>query len=347
MVDRTGNGQVDSKDAAPRLGTPSVARRRGRRLVLGIGSMLAVLAVWQLLTSYVAYTDDAYVYSDLVVVAPQVTGVIASLNVVDNQPIRRGELLGVIDKVPFRLALDERKAAVQEANADRDRGRDELAIARDAFSAKAAVFKYATEQQQRLAMLSGDAVSREQLDQANELLQRATTEQAAAGIAIDRASQSLAKLGAAAVGAQAALALAEWQLEQTDIRAPVDGTINNLKLSVGDTATSGKALIGIVDDAGWRIIANYKESYIRHMRAGGTAWVWLDTHPWRFYRARIQGIARGISRGGEPDEILPYVAPATDWIRLSRRFPVTLTLVDPPPDLILYMGADARVLVFQ
>ncbi|MGM4876409.1 hypothetical protein AB7645_34860 [Bradyrhizobium sp. 956_D2_N1_5] len=46
-----------------------------------------------------------------------------------------------------------------------------------------------------------------------------------------------------------------------------------------------------------------------------------------------------------PNRLLNYVAPTTDWIRLKRRFPVTLTLVDPPPDLRLYMGADARVVV--
>jgi len=43
---------------------------------------------------------------------------------------------------------------------------------------------------------------------------------------------------------------------------------------------------------------------------------------------------------------LPYVAPTTDWIRLQRRFPVTLILVDPPTDLKLYMGADARTVLF-
>jgi multidrug efflux system membrane fusion protein len=116
---------------------------------------------------------------------------------------------------------------------------------------------------------------------------------------------------------------------------------------VGDTAQSGTALIGIVDGAAWRIVANYKQSYIRRMHPGDTAWVWLDTHPWRFYRARIQGIARGISREPAADKLLPYVAPTTDWIRLTRRFPVTLTLVDPPTDLTLYMGADARTLIFR
>jgi membrane fusion protein, multidrug efflux system len=73
--------------------------------------------------------------------------------------------------------------------------------------------------------------------------------------------------------------------------------------------------------------------------------VWLDSQPWRLHRAKIAGIARGISRDPAPERLLAYVPPTTDWIRLQRRFPVTLTLVDPPPDLKLYMGADARVLI--
>ncbi len=94
------------------------------------------------------------------------------------------------------------------------------------------------------------------------------------------------------------------------MRAPVDGTVNNLSVSVGDTASAGKALVGIVDAAGWRIVANYKENYIRNLRPGNAAWVQLDTHPWRLYRARIEGVSRGISRGGpEQDGLLPYVAP--------------------------------------
>ena len=78
---------------------------------------------------------------------------------------------------------------------------------------------------------------------------------------------------------------------------------------------------------------------------GRTAWVWLDSEPWHLHRARIDGIARGISRDADAAKLLPYVAPTTDWIWLQRRFPVTITLVDPPPDLKLYMGADARTVI--
>jgi multidrug efflux system membrane fusion protein len=44
-------------------------------------------------------------------------------------------------------------------------------------------------------------------------------------------------------------------------------------------------------------------------------------------------------------KLLPYVEPTTDWIRLERRFPVTLVLEDPDPGVVLHMGADARTLI--
>ena len=74
----------------------------------------------------------------------------------------------------------------------------------------------------------------------------------------------------------------------------------------------------------------------------GCGWT---SEPWHLHRAKVTGIARGISREPAPGLLLPYVAPTTDWIRLQRRFPVTLTLTDPPEELKLYMGADARVLI--
>jgi membrane fusion protein, multidrug efflux system len=82
------------------------------------------------------------------------------------------------------------------------------------------------------------------------------------------------------------------------------------------------------------------------MKVGQNAWVWLDTYPWQVHRATVQGIARGVSRDQGDRKLLPYVSPTTDWIRLQRRFPVTLVLQEQSPEIILHMGADARTLLF-
>ncbi len=184
------------------------------------------------------------------------------------------------------------------------------------------------------------------MDDADEVLRRARADVEGAQAGVKRMRRLLAMHDAAIAEAQAELAIAQWRLGRTQLYAPVDGTINNLTLRVGDTAQQDEPLIGIVDANAFRIVANYKQSYIRGFRISGTAWVWLDTDPWHVYRARIQGTARGISRTREKGGLQPYVAPTTEWIRLQRRFPVTVTLVDRPPDNTLFMGADARAVIF-
>jgi membrane fusion protein, multidrug efflux system len=124
----------------------------------------------------------------------------------------------------------------------------------------------------------------------------------------------------------------------------VSGFVTNLSLRPGDYATIGVPIIGLVDDTQWRVVANFKEYVASRLQPGMRAWIWLDAHPWRLFPARVSGVGRGISRDPDAGKLLPYVAPTTDWIRLSRRMQVTLTF-DPAPDVPLFMGADARVLL--
>ena len=166
-------------------------------------------------------------------------------------------------------------------------------------------------------------------------------------VAIQKAQTDIGAHQASIKLAQAEMASAQWNLDRTDVISPTDGTITNLTLRVGDTGTINIPMIGIVDANAWRIMANYKQYYVRSFEVGGTAWVWLDSDPWHFYRAKITGVARGFSRDPQAPMLLPYVAPTTDWIRLQRRIPVTIVLIDQPPGGKLYMGADARTVIFR
>ena len=78
---------------------------RVRRLAAVVATLLMLLVIWEVGTYLVAYTDDAYVRSDLVGVAPQVTGPVATLSVVDNQEVKVGDPLFTIDPTPFRLEV--------------------------------------------------------------------------------------------------------------------------------------------------------------------------------------------------------------------------------------------------
>lgn len=319
---------------------------RRRRVGIAAATVMGAFALYEVTTTFLAYTADAYVESDLVALSPQITGRVVAVHVADNQNVVEGDLLVSIDPVPFQLNVDQRHAEADETRAQVEADEHVIASAEDALAAASSAAGYAHETQARFATLTNaQDVSRADLDQANNAMRRADAERDAARQAIEAARSTAAKHRAAQARAAAAVATAEWQLARTKLTSPTSGTVTGLTVRVGDTAQADIPLIGIVDAHAWRIIANYKESYIRGLQPGDTAWIWLDSDSWHLHRAEVTGIARGISRDPTPDRLLGYVAPTTDWIRLQRRFPVTLTLVDPPTDLPLYMGADARVLV--
>jgi multidrug efflux system membrane fusion protein len=331
--------------AATALGP--VAKSRLRRLITVGGTLLLLFILWETFTYFVAYTDDAYVRSDLVAVAPEVTGPIIAVHVIDNQTVKKGDKLVSIDPVPFQLDVNTRQAQIDEAASLLKVAQEQLATANEALIAATSTHTYAVEQQARFAVLAAENnAPRAELDRYNDELRRATAEMSISEVAIAKAQTSINVHQAALAVAKAEMATAQWRLSRTEIVSPVNGTITNLTTRPGDTATVNIPMIGIVDADAWRIMANYKQYYVRSFEVGGEAWVWLDSAPWHFYRARITGIARGFSRDPQMPMLLPYVAPTTDWIRLQRRIPVTIVLVDPPPDAKLYMGADARTVIF-
>jgi multidrug efflux system membrane fusion protein len=325
----------------------SAARRYRRRVLLVLLGLVAALGLYWGSSYVFAYTEDAYITSDFVSVAPYISGRIVSLSVVDNQTVSKGELLAAIDPAPFQLALNEKQAKKTEAEAQLAVDHDIIVAAKAQRKDAVAKEHLANDNLRRGAPLTAEGFySRQGLDVLTAKVQEAQAELADSEAAVAKAQQTLTLHQATVAAISAEIAYLKWQLEQTKLLAPTDGTITQLTLRIGDQAVENKPLIGLVDAHAWRIYANYKESVIRHMTPGHTAWVWLDTYPWHLHRAVIQGIARGISREPGDRKLLPYVAPTTDWIRLERRFPVTLVLQDQNPDIVLHMGADARTLIF-
>jgi multidrug efflux pump subunit AcrA (membrane-fusion protein) len=237
--------------------TPTVApevpmliseRRAGmRRFGLGVLVVLMLFGAWQVLTRFVAYTDDAYVRSDLIALAPQVSGRIVTVAVTDNQVVHRGDLLVEIDPEPFQLAVNASQAKLQQAGAVAQAGRASRAAAHDQLDSATAQSTDAQDLERRMAALGpSGAFSRDEEDEALATSRSSQARVAAERATIDRA-QSLLGAQQAAIGqAQAELASAEWRLAKTKIIAPVDGTISNLNVQVGDTADADQPLIGII-----------------------------------------------------------------------------------------------------
>lgn len=241
-----------------------------------------------------------------------------------------------------------RQARAREAEARAQLPIDEAQLVnlRAQQAAAGTAVKLAASNLGRAASLApSGAVSKQALDTARSGKEQAAAELQAAEAAVLKASATLQLHEAAVASAHAARMLAEWRLSRTRVVAPVDGHVTHLSVQPGDMVSPGRAAVAIVDAHAWRVVANYKEYYLRHLHPGQEAWVWLDTRPWHFYRARIQGIARGFDREQGDESLVPYVSPTVDWIRLQRRVPVRFALRNAGENDALIMGADARTLV--
>ena len=328
------------KQRAARARSP---RGRAIRVLLIAG---LIVAVWWCSGYVFAYTDDAYLTSDLVSVTPEVKGPVEAVHVTDNQWVTRGTSLFTIDPTPFRLELERARAQEVEAQAQLPIDQAQLDYLRSEAEAASASARLSNANLRRdMPLGRTGAVSAETLDARRAEQAESEAHVQAAHAAVSRATETLRFHQVAVASAHAATGLAEWRLSRTQVVAPVDGHVTHLVLQPGDMVSPDHPTVAIVDAHAWRVEANYKEYYLRHLKPGHTAWVWLDAHPWRLYRARIQGIAHGISREPNGVALLPYVSPSVDWIRLQRRIPVRIVLQDSPGADGLFTGTDARTLV--
>jgi membrane fusion protein, multidrug efflux system len=270
------------------------------------GGVVAVVAAYEILMSYVAYTDDSYVRTDLVAVAPMVTGRIVALQVHDNEPVKKRDLLFSIDPVPFRLAVAQKQAEIGETMAQIAADQQASDVAQDRYAAAVSAVGFARDTQKRLATLNASGyIPRQSLDRVNDTLKRAQDDMAAAEASIAQARSVAAMHQASLARARVEMATAQWELSRTEVVSPTDGIVNNLTIRVGDTAKMNEPLIGILDAHAWRIVANYKQYYLRNLKPGERVWVWLDSQPWHLHRAHIASIGQGISRDLEPTVIFP------------------------------------------
>ncbi len=144
--------------------------------------------------------------------------------------------------------------------------------------------------------------------------------------------------------AQATMAQAQYDLKQTEIVAPTSGRVAPLKIRIGQYVNVGTPAIALVADKRWRVVINLPERHLAGLEPGQTVLFSVSSDHWmNFHWGTIRSISPGISRSSGSNDVLPYVDPTTDWVRLPRRFPVEIDMGPLPESGRLYQGADASM----
>jgi len=415
------------------LGESGPRRFVGRLLGLSIVAGAAIAVIVTLLQWETRpQTDDATVRANFVGIAPQVSGHIVDLRVRDNQEVREGDLLFVVDARPYEIAVARARAnlaltgkevqglrngvvtadaAVSRATAQLSASAEDVArretdpIVADAEIARLEAQRFASEavlgraraelrnaenhlarlepllpekfvtedrvdeartrrvsaamaaEQARTSVLAADAALDEARAKkraavatlASTRAQHVATEAALRQSKSDRARAEdavgeVANVNVRVAAAEAALHSAELDLEFSRVRAPFNGRVVNLNISNGAFARSGVEVFTLVDTGTWYVMANFRETQLRHIPAGAPVDIYLQSHAGRRFRGTVVGLGWAVlPENGTSVNGLPRVERSLDWIRLAARFPVRIKVEDPDESFRIGASAVATV----
>ncbi|HVJ51725.1 MAG TPA: HlyD family secretion protein [Aliidongia sp.] len=247
------------------------------------------------------WTRDGRVRADFAVIAPDVSGFITEVRVHDNQYVRVGDTLFVIDRARYELAVGQAQANIDNQKAQLDEA----------------------ERENRRNIALGNLATTE------------AREQSAAKIEELRAGLELAKN---------ALDLARLNLVRTEVKATVNGVVDDLNLRPGDYFTAGRAALTLVDENSLYVVGYFEETKLPRIQLGDPARVQLMGEE-RILKGHVESIAPAIEdRERTPDaNLLPNINPTFNWVRLAQRIPVRIAIDESPEDVLLIMGRTATV----
>ncbi|MBU7440230.1 multidrug transporter subunit MdtN [Paraburkholderia fungorum] len=324
------------------------ASRRTKRLpavaILLLAVVLLCIVLWRV--DRAPSTDDAYVNADTVNVVPEVSGRIVELPVRDNQAVRKGDLLLRIDPRPYQAALDQAQARLNALN-------KQIALTQrsvnaqqyNADSVKAAVERaravasQATDTLRRTEPLLGQGyVSAEEVDRARTAQRSAQAELNAAMLQAQQADAAVSgvdALVAQRAEAEAQIAIAQLNLEFTEVRAPFDGRVVSLHTTVGQFASALKPVFTFIDTRHWYVVANFRETELKSVHTGTPATVYLTSDTGKRFTGAVDSVGYGVlpDDGGVVLEGLPRVQRSINWVHVSQRFPVKIVVNNPDPEL--------------
>ena len=325
---------------APReklAGTPRrrllAAMRRYRRFLLLV--VLPIIAVIGGVTFYLnggryVGTDDTYVGAQKVLITPDISGRIDKVVVKEGQLVHKGDVLFEIDPVPFRLAVDRAKAAVEQARMSYNNLVANIKIYDDMANLMQQDIDLKQRDVDRKSQLAKSSFG-SQLDLDKSTTAVVTARAQLAFVQQQRSSSLTQLLGNPDLKledfppyyqAQAALAQAERDLDHTEMRAPMDGIATLVdQIQLGRFVVAGSPVFTVIDVAKPWVDSNLKESDFTHLAVGQPVEIEVDAFPDHVFKGTVGSLSPGT---GAQFAILPPQNATGNFVKVVQRIPVRI-----------------------
>ncbi|HEY8591452.1 MAG TPA: HlyD family secretion protein [Sphingomicrobium sp.] len=346
---------MNKMNSEPLTGTESeetIVVERKRRGAVKTFAMLIVPVLLLLAGGYywltggeTVATDNAQVKQDIVAVSPQVNGPVAQVFVENGSRVKRGQLLFKIDPAPYRVALEQAQAQLAAARLQTTQLQTQAAgTGADITGAQAnlAIKRNALGRQQ--ALLKQGFTTRADYEDALNEVRSAETQLADARARAANANAAIAPGEQPSIAqAQAAVDKARLDLSRTEVRAPMDGVVENAdNLQIGQMAVSGVGMLSLVRSTAAWVEANFKEKDVGKMVPGQKAKIEVDAYPGQEFDAHVQSIGAGT---GSEFSLLPAQNANGNWVKVTQRVPVRIVF-DGKPSKPMIAGLSVNATIF-
>ncbi|HXC30489.1 MAG TPA: HlyD family secretion protein [Stellaceae bacterium] len=330
-------------------------------LLLPAVSLLAALyggLQWWHVWRFQQSTDDAYVESDISLISPKIEGYIKQVGVADNERVKAGQMLFVIDDSDFAAKVAQAQAAVDAEIASvatfETRHDHQVAMINQAAAAvdssQAEAERADLDQKRYISLVASDVATKQRYETAQADAIKAQADLARVKAALEAEKQQLAVLDAQKheeqakrEQARAALRLAQNDLDNTVIRAPVDGVVGNRAGQVGQYVKAGTQLMSLVPLPKVYVTANFKETQLTLMRPGQPAEISVDAYPDRVIDGKVESFAPA---SGAEFSLLPPDNATGNFTKIVQRVPVRIAVPsDGPLSQLLRPGLSVVVSV--
>ncbi|MEN5016174.1 HlyD family secretion protein [Erwinia sp. Eh17-17] len=326
--------------------------------------LMAIVALWFWLTTRnIETTDDAFTEADAVTIAPKASGYVTELRVKDNQRVKKGDLLVVIDPRDTAAQRDQAQAQLGLAKAQLHQAQAQLELAKVQYPAQKdqalaqlaraqANYMNAQADDKRQRGVDPRATSQRNIDTANAQLRSAKAELANAQAQVEVASQVALQIRQQETNvearqsqveqAQAQLNTANLNLSYTEVRAPYDGFVTKRNVQVGTLVQAGSSLFSLVSPQVW-IVANFKESQLARMKPGDKVEIGVDAWPDMKLEGHIDSVQMG---SGSRFSAFPSENATGNYVKIVQRVPVKIVIdkgLDPNRPLPIGLSVEPKV----
>ena len=330
--------------AVPPAASAAPVKTPPNKRVLGVVAVIALIALgaggrmWYRSTHFVE-TENAFVTGHVHLVSARVAGVVTKVLVEDNQLVRQGDVIAVLDPVDQSTRIEQIQAQIGSAEQQVLQADAQVAQVRAQAAAAAAQIKQAEAQLVRARqdaerfgqLYTGDmkAVSKAELDAANAgraaatadvAARRETASAAQAQIAAAQSARDVLKAQVKVLQTQ--LKDAQNQLGYNQVVAPVAGRLGKRSVEVGVRVQPGQQLAAIVEDDVW-VTANFKETQLEDLVPGQQVRITVDALPKHPLVGRVESFSPA---SGNQFALLPADNATGNFTKVVQRVPVKIVL---------------------